>query len=205
MKQNKDNVFNRAYFYEKSITLEGNSCIVDFEGTVLARLVKNIIPETLLNKLESTASKHREEVLKRPVEDSRGKRGAVVFGSYVERGGSGKIWTKKDHSSCPGFLEEIADVGKYMNQLFILMCPEIAMHVCRVPDEIKLWKAITLMFWNAESVSKSHVDSRDMNYVLVLPFGKFEKKKVDLLYLNTNIKQSEEIFIYCIKKKFFTM
>lgn len=189
LQQNKQQVFSRTFFYKEPITIVGHSCLVDSSGNVIVRLLSNIVPETLLNKLEIAASKHRNQLIAaKPENDVRGKHVVIKFGSYVERGGSGKIWTKKTNKKCPGFLEEINEVGQFVNHLFCIVCPEVAYRVAQLPNEIKLWKAISLLFWNATSVSKTHRDVRDWIWSMVLPFGQFSGGEIDLTYLNTTVK-----------------
>jgi hypothetical protein len=70
----------------------------------------------------------------------------VIFSSYIERGGSGKIFTKKTNESCPNFLESIDGVSKFLSHIFKLVCKEVTTCIQSVPEEIHLWKVITLMF-----------------------------------------------------------
>jgi hypothetical protein len=84
-----------------------------------------------------------------------------MFDSYIERGGSGKIFTKKTNKSCPNFLESIGGVGKFLSHMFKLVCREVATCIQSVPEKLYLWKAITLMFWNATNITTHHTDSRD--------------------------------------------
>jgi hypothetical protein len=187
--QNKDQSFPRGSIYKTTISLSGNSCIVDSSGAVLIRLLSGIVPEHLLDILEQSASKHQQQVSKQSmVNDIRGQHACVTFGSYVERGGSGKIWTVKDHPSCRGFLEEIHAVGQFVSDLFSKVCVEVASDVAYVPEEYKLWAAVSLLFWNASNISKSHVDVRDLQWSLVLPFGDFTGGEIDLPYLNAIVK-----------------
>jgi hypothetical protein len=171
------------------ILLEGNSCLVDSSGAVLLRLLANIVPEHLLQVLETTTQKHRQQIIKQSrVTDIRGEHASVMFGSYVERGGSGKIWTARDHLNCKGFLDDIHEVGQFVSSLFRKVCVEVAYNVANVPANYKLWDAVTLLFWNASNISKSHVDVRDLQWSLVLPFGHFTGGDVCLPYLNARVK-----------------
>jgi hypothetical protein len=73
------------------------------------------------------ASQHRDAVIHRLlVSDVRGAHTTVMFGSYIERGGSGKIFTKKTNKFYPNFLESIDGVGKFLSYMFKLVCREVA-------------------------------------------------------------------------------
>jgi hypothetical protein len=54
------------------------------------------------------------------------------------------------------------------------------------------------MFWNAITVNKIYVDSRDMEWSIVMLFGDFEKDEIDLPYLNTTVKskRGDLYFLY---------
>ena len=70
-----------------------------------------------------------------------------------------------------------------------------------VPESIQLWPGITLMFWNATNITKTHLDSRDWSWSLVLPFGNFTIGTVDLPYLNTNVyPERGDIYLLCSNK-----
>lgn len=181
-------LFTRDYFYKQPIELKGDSCIVDSSGSVLMRLFSNIVPKHLMEKVAEISIKYRQQVLQKcTTSDSRGTRAAVKFGSYIERGGSGKIWTRMDSPSCPGFLVDMLEIGQFVSDLFSKVCVEVASYVLEVPWNIKPWETISLLFWNASSVSKGHRDIRDMEFSLVLPFGNFTGGAVDLPYLNAKV------------------
>jgi hypothetical protein len=59
-------------------------------------------------------------------------------------------------------LQDIDDVGKFVSNVFAKVCKEVATMVSSVPTVYKLWDTISLMFWNATTVNKIHVNSRDM-------------------------------------------
>ena len=58
-----------------------------------------------------------------------------------------------------------------------------------VPAEYKLWETISLMFWNGTNISKLHVDVRDYNWSMVMPYDHFIGGDIDLKYLNTLVIQ----------------
>jgi hypothetical protein len=108
------------------------------------------------------ASKYRDAVIHRLlVSDVRRVYAMVMFGLYIERGGSGRIFTKKAHESCPDFLESIDGVGKFLSYMFKLVCREVAACIQSVPEELCLWKVITFMFWNATNITTCHRDLHD--------------------------------------------
>jgi len=193
--QHKNNIYPRDHFYKQLLFLNGNSSVIDSFGNVLVRLLHNIVPEHLLTKLESTCEKYRQKL--RNVTDVRGTHTTVRFGSYIERGGQGRIITVKNISKLENFLEEIDDVGQFINAIFCKVCVEVALNMTAVPEEYKLWSAISLMFWNATNITDSHVDVRDLHWSLVLPFGNFSGGEVDLKYLNTTltIRRKDMYFI----------
>ena len=205
--QNKYQAFLRDHFHRIPVLLDRNSCIVDSSGAVLFRLLVDIVPECLLEVLETAAQKHKQQVIKRSmVNDVRGNHASVMFGSYVERGGSGKIWTVKDHPYCTGFLEEIHTVGQFVSDLFRKVCIEVAFNVAKVPGDYRLWDAVTLLFWNLSNITKSHVDVRDLQWSMVLPFGDFTGGEIDLPYLNARVKvKRKDIYLINSNKVYHTV
>lgn len=164
--------------------MEGNSCVIDSDGDVLIRILHQVVPEELVQLAENVTQRLANQLGKKHVKSQRGDYWSVIFGSYVERGGSGQIHTRKE-VDCPTFLRDIDSLGCFANHWFAKLCPVEASKVAQVPNKYKLWRYISLMFWNATSVSKSHVDSRDYNWCLVMPFGSFTIGSIDLPYLNT--------------------
>ena len=70
------------------------------------------MPEQLLQTLEAAAAKHSPSMLlNSQVKDIRGAHAVEKFGSYVERGGSGAIFTRKIDAKYAEFFIEIDDVG----------------------------------------------------------------------------------------------
>lgn len=185
-KQHDEKVFPRDQFFKNPLELKEDGVIVDREGQVLVRLLKNAVPESLLKLLETAAESCKQAVVKgAEVTNSRGKYVTLKFGSYVERGGSGAIWMSDEH---PFFLAAMDKVGKYVSAIFKEICPEIFACTSSLPAELQLWAGITLMFWNATSIKRSHTDPRDWGWSLVLPFGNFTKGTVDLCYLNATVE-----------------
>jgi hypothetical protein len=69
---------------------------VDDKGKTLAIVLNDIMLLQLLQQLELVASKYRDAVIHRLlVSDVREIHATVMFGSYIEQGGSGRIFTKK--------------------------------------------------------------------------------------------------------------
>ena len=97
------------------------------------------------------------------------------------------IWTSRNEAGCGGFLEDIQEVGKFASKFFANICPAHFCCVAAIPKELQLWKGISLCFWNATSVNKVHVDSRDWCWTLVMPFGNCQGSMVDLPYLNSRV------------------
>lgn len=153
--------------------LRSNSTVVDTEGRVLVRLLKKAVPENLLHQLEEVANEHKEQAQRKfGVIDIRGGHTTVKFGSYVERGGSGSIWTINKY---PAFFTGTEGVRKYVSQIFKNICPEVASCASVVPADIQVCDGITLMFWNATSVNKVHLDPRDWEWSMVVCFGNFSQ------------------------------
>jgi hypothetical protein len=95
---------------------------VDDEGKIIAIVLNDIMPLHLLQQLELVASKHRDAVIcSSLVSDVREAHATVMFSLYIERGGFGRIFTKKAHKSCPDFLESIDGVGKFLSHIFKLV------------------------------------------------------------------------------------
>jgi hypothetical protein len=84
------NTFPITHFYSKPLLLNKTASIIDpTTGSVLAVLLKKIVPEPLLVLIEKITATHREAVeRKAKVEDMRDKCLLTKFGSYVEYGGS---------------------------------------------------------------------------------------------------------------------
>jgi hypothetical protein len=185
----KSNLYQRSYFHSLSLVVSGRSLIVNDKGKTIAVVLNDIVLLYLLQQLELVASKHRDAVIcSSLVSDVRGAHVTVMFGSYVERGGFGRIFTKKAHESCPDFLKSIDGIGKFLSHMFKLVCRKVAACVQSVPEELRLWKAITLMFWNAMNITTRHMNPRDFTWSMVLPFGAFTDGAVDLKYMNTTLE-----------------
>lgn len=184
------NEFTCNSFYSIPVILQSHSTIIASNGDVLARLFSNVVPQVYLEKLENTAKQHLNAVKQKHTKTNiRGTITVLQFGSYVERGGSGDIWTVKEHKTCPGFLQSIDELGQFVSAFFTRICPEVANNVGNIPANLCLWKNISLMFWNAVcEYAISHKDTRDLHWCLILPFGTEEYGEVELTYLNTTIK-----------------
>lgn len=183
--QHKSKMFRNTQFHQNKLVLNGNSCIVDSKGDVLVQLFKNVVSEYLLELLEIAATRCNQP---KAISDVRGAHSCVKFGSYIERGGKGRIWTRKEGKpERSDFIREIAPVGEFVSNFFGLICPEVAYCVGVVPMIHKLWEFISLMFWNVTTINKLHVDVRDLDWCLVLPFGKFSGGEIDLQYLNSKV------------------
>jgi hypothetical protein len=188
-RDDKSNLYPRSYFHSLPLVVSERSLIVDDEDKTIAVVLNDIVPPQLLQQLELVASQHRDTVIRRLlVSDVREAHATVIFSSYIERGDSGKIFTKKTNESCSNFLESIDGVGKFLSHMFKLVCGEVATCIQSVPEELRLWKAITLMFWNATNITTRHTDSRDFTWSMVLLFGAFTGGAVDLKYMNTTLE-----------------
>jgi hypothetical protein len=119
----------------------------------------------------------------------------------VERGDSDVIWTRKQLSSMEHFLQDIDEVGNFISSIFTKVCPAVANQVSSVDPAIRLWDTITLMFWNATTINKVHVDSRDMKWSMMMLFGEFSRGEIDFPYLNTTVrvKRGDLYFIHSPK------
>ena len=146
---------------------------------ILFRVLSGIVPQNYLTLLNNFTTKYFQQ--EHITSDNRGPRTTMKFGSYLERGGFGKIFTAKVDKE---MLESIDEVGNFVSEVFSKVCKEVAINVRQVPQQYKLWDAITLMFWNVTSISKVHVDVRDYSWSMVLPFGNYHSGDVFLKYFN---------------------
>ena len=160
---------------------------MDETGRVLFRLFRGRCPKKQLRKAERAANKHKKLV--KPVKnDCRGERDAAMIGSYIERGGSGALYTRK-YGDIAAFLKEIDAVGELASCLLEeVLCRKLVDALKLVPANFKLWEAVSVMFWNAQNVSHSHVDRLDLGGSIVLSFGDFKECFLDLQYLNCTVK-----------------
>jgi hypothetical protein len=121
-------------------------CLVEDSDRVLFQNLHQIIPSSVLQKAENAFKKYKTQLHQYVVSDVRDLYSTVRFGSYVERGGSGAIWTKKQLPGFEDFLQDIDDVSKFVSNVFAKVCKEVAIMVSSVPTAYKLWDTISLMF-----------------------------------------------------------
>jgi hypothetical protein len=100
----------------------------------------------VLQKIENASKKYKTQLHQYVVLDVKGLHSTVRFGSYVERGGSGAIWIKKQLPGFENFLQDIDDIGKFVSTVFAKVYKEVATMVSLVPTAYKLWDTIFLMF-----------------------------------------------------------
>ena len=195
MQDNKYGTIPRDHFYKTRRQLQGNYCVLQKSGNVLFRNLSMIVPETLLQLAESISKKFKIHVAN--ITDIRGTHVTIKWGSYIERGSSGAIWTKKNLPGFEGFLEAIDPIGKFVSSIFSLFFPDITHNLQKMPEDYNLWNSLSLLFWNATNVSKDHIDIRDYDWSIVIPFGDFTGGEVDLKYINTtvNVKRGDLYFI----------
>jgi hypothetical protein len=60
------------------------------------------------------------------------------------------------------FLQDIDEVGNFISSIFTKVYPTVINQISSVDSAIRLWDAITLMFWNTTTINKVHVNSRDI-------------------------------------------
>jgi hypothetical protein len=197
--KDRSNTFPITHFYPKSLLFNKTASIIDpTTGSVLAVLLKKIVPEPLLMLIEKITATHREVVERKiKVEDMKGKCLSTKFGSYIEYGGSGATWTVKERDYYPNFLQDIDAVGIWMNKIFKYMCPEIEARVAKFPAHMRLWDTTSLLFWNASNIQHRYVDIRDFMYSIVLSFGHYKNSYIELYYLNT-LLQVEQRDMYLL-------
>ena len=87
-----------------------------------------------------------------------------------------------------GFLEDIHEVGEFVNILFEMMYKDEVEKVSQILDKCKLWENISLMFWNLTNVTITHINPKDFIWSMIMIFGKFFGGAVDLPFLNTTMK-----------------
>jgi hypothetical protein len=138
------------------------TAVIEDNGRVLFWNLHQIVPLTILQKAENASKKYKVYLHQHQISDVRGTHSIARFGSYVERGGSGAIWTRKQLPSMEHFLQDIDEIGNFISSIFTKVCSAVADQVSSVDPAIRLWDAITLMFWNATTINKVHVDSRDI-------------------------------------------
>lgn len=193
---------NRYAFYKQVCTLSGDDALVDTHGRVLVRLLKQIIPEHLLATLEKSAGDAVDLLTHtNNVDDCRGIHTVVKFGSYIERGGSGKICTSKENERFQDFLSANAELWKFVTNIFTKFCPQIAQKVLQLPPAYRVFGAFSIGFWNVSDVYKLHRDERDLRWCLAIPFSNFLQAMLDFPYINTMVdaKRGDMCFFWSKK------
>jgi hypothetical protein len=146
--EDRSNTFPITHFHPKPLLFNKTVNIIDpITGSVLAVLLKKIVPETLLVLIEKVTATHRETVKRKAkVENMRNKYLSTKFGSYIERGKSGATWIIKERDYYPNFLQDIDAVRIWVNEIFKYMYPEIESRVSQFPTHMKLWDITLLLF-----------------------------------------------------------
>jgi hypothetical protein len=87
------NAFLITHFHLKLLLLNKTASIIDLiTGSVLAVLLKKIVPEILLILIEKITTKHRETVKRKTkIENMKDKHLSTKFRFYVKHRGSGAI------------------------------------------------------------------------------------------------------------------
>ena len=125
--EHRNKVYSSDHFYKETLTLSENSCLVDSSGQVLARLLSNIVPERLVQQLEQVSEKYKKHLKALcEISDNRGAHVTIKFGSYLERGGKGRMFVKKNPPNCLDFLEEVKEVGEFISYVYNMVCVEVA-------------------------------------------------------------------------------
>jgi hypothetical protein len=134
------NTFPITHFYPKPLLFNKTASIIDpTTGSVLAVLLKKIVPKPLLVLIEKITAIHREAVKRKAkVENMKSKCLSTKFGSYVEHGESGATWTVKERDYCLNFLQDIDVVRIWVNKIFKHMCPEIESRVSQLSTYMRL-------------------------------------------------------------------
>jgi hypothetical protein len=88
--ENRSNTFPITHFYSKPFLLNKTASIIDpTTRSVLAVLLKKIVPKLLLVLIEKITATHRETVKRKiKVKDMRSKCLSFKFGFYIEHRGS---------------------------------------------------------------------------------------------------------------------
>jgi hypothetical protein len=162
IEKNKAQHFPRDYFYKKPIVLIEDCYVTEDNRQVLLQNLHQIVLLTILQKTENASKKYKAYLHQHQISNIRGTHSTTRFGSYVKRGGSGVIWTRKQLPGMEDFLQDIDKVGNFISSIFTKVYPAVANQVSSIDPIIRLWDTITLMFWNAITINKVHVDSRDM-------------------------------------------
>jgi hypothetical protein len=89
--EDRSNTLPIIHFYSKPLLLNKTASIIDLiTGSVLAVLLKKIVPEICLLLIEKVTATYRETVeRKTKVEDIKGKCLLIKFGFYIEHEGFG--------------------------------------------------------------------------------------------------------------------
>jgi hypothetical protein len=100
------NTFSITHFYLKPLLLNKTASIIGpITGSILAVLLKKIVPKLFLVLIEKITATHREIVeRKTKIEDMRDKHLSTKFGSYVECRRSEATWTIKERDYYINFL-----------------------------------------------------------------------------------------------------
>ena len=133
------------------IILTKNSVVFNEKGMITAWLMKGIISQKMMLKLEKSA---RECSLGKFSTDSRGNNKKATLGSLVERGGSGKIHPQ-DHETPAGkkFLQKINKLIKYVSSIMSEVTPTHAFLVDFVPKKHRVLRKFSSCFWNRTVIS----------------------------------------------------
>jgi len=196
-------VYERYSFHKQVAIMDKNDVLIDYDGNVLCRLLKDIIPDSLLRSLETTAAACKaainlDEYL---VVDCRGEHVCVRIGSLIERGGSGRIRTAKLCPEVQKFLDANEALWKFVSFISLIFCPEDTVKVLGLPPQYNELGAYSIGFWNISDISKIHRDSRDKRWCLLIPFGDFLQGNLDLTFLNTlvSVKRGDMCFFWSSK------
>lgn len=135
------------------INIKNNEVVFDQNGTIVAWLFKRIIPEKLIKTLNKSASKCKLGSL---LNDMRGSYKTAVFGSLIERGGSGRIHLQQ-HTTAEG--KKFIKKNKKLIQLVSSMMSQItttqSFVVDYIPTKFKQFGKFSTIFWNRTPISIS--------------------------------------------------
>ena len=106
--------------------------MIDYTDQVLIRVLHNVVPENILQITETVVNKYQH--LTSNVSDVRGLHNTTnFFRSYIEQGGAGRIITSKQPFGFEQLLQEIEEIGLWVNGMFSYLFPEVSTCVEKVP------------------------------------------------------------------------
>ena len=188
-KQAKADLFPIDKFFKSELLLTTNSVVCNSSGQVLLRLFKGIIPESLLRTLEESTNRMEPDLRYRhQTKDKRGDYISVKFGSYIERGGSGRIIISEDNTTFDFFITDNHKLWQFMSSVFATFAPKESSKVKKLPPEYRIFGNFSVGYLHFTPIYKQHRDKKDYRWCCSILFGNFVRADLDFPYLNTKLR-----------------